>query len=115
MQILETLLKILQIFIAAANVGALLYAFKLFLRKPQTSIEERVAVLEAKVKEHDQSLHKGNERFQHNEKAIEVMIHSIMALIEFEVQYCITEKKPMSEELKEAKDDLHSFLARRGD
>ena len=115
MQAVEITMMAMQFLLTFGNVCIMMYAFRIFLKRPQKSLEERVAVLEAKVKEHDQSLNKGNEKFAQHERAIEVMIHSIMALIEFEVQYCITEMKPMSEELKNAKEDLHSYLARRGD
>ena len=43
----------------------------------------------------------------------EVLIHSTMALIEFEIQYCLTEKKSLSPELQRAKDDLQSYLSRK--
>lgn len=115
MQAVEYIMMAMQFLLTLGNVCIMMYAFRVFLRKPQTSLEERVAVLEAKVTDQEKSLSKGNERFQNHDRAIEVIIHSIMALIEFEVQYCISERKPMSEELKDAKEDLHSFLAKRGD
>lgn len=38
-----------------------------------------------------------------------------LILIEFEIQYCLTEKKQLSKDLEKVKEDLHSYLARRGD
>lgn len=115
MHLIEIIMMGMQFFLTFCNVCIMMYAFKIFLKKPQKSLEERVVVLETIVKEQKASLQQGNDKFRSLERAIEVIIHSLMALIEFEVQYCITEKKPMSEELKEAKDDLHGFLAKRGE
>ena len=39
------------------------------------------------------------------------MLHSLIALIEFEIEYCLTEHKVPSDGLKKAKEDLHLFLA----
>ena len=115
MQAVEIIMMSMQFLLNFGNVCIMMYAFRIFLKKPQKSLEERVAVCEAKIKDHDQSLLQGNDKFRYQEKANEVIIHSVMALIEFEIQYCLTEMKPMSEELKHAKDDLHGFLARRGE
>ena len=115
MHTLEIIMMAMQFLLTFGNVCIMMYAFRIFLKRPQKSLEDRVTMLEFKVKDNEASLKQGNDKFRSHERAIEVIIHSLMALIEFEVQYCITEKKPMSEELKEAKDDLHGFLAKRGD
>ena len=58
-----------------------------------------------------QSLLKGNDRFRGQEDINEVVLHSLIALIEFEIEYCLTEHKVPSDGLKKAKEDLHLFLA----
>ena len=76
--------------------------------------------LSSKVEEHDirigkieSSLFLGNDRFREQEATNEVLLRSILALVEFEIQYCITEGKPISKDLEKAKDDLHGFLSKR--
>ena len=43
----------------------------------------------------------------------EVIIESTLALIEFEMQYCLMENKQVSEGLNDAKVSLQKFLAKR--
>lgn len=113
MTAIEGMQQGLQMVLNLFNIIVLLYAFRLFLRKPRDTIEGRVLELEVKVKEIEQSLHQGNDRFKAQENTNEIILHSILALIEFEIQYCLVEKKPMSEELKKARADLNAFLSSR--
>lgn len=76
--------------------------------------------LSGKVEEHDvriskieSSLFLGNDRFREQEATNEVLLRSILALVEYEIQYCLTENKPISKDLEKAKDDLHAFLSKR--
>ena len=55
----------------------------------------------------------GNDRFREQEEANDVLIHCVLALIEFEIQYCLTEHKEPSDDLKKAKDILHNYLAKK--
>lgn len=109
----STVLPILQMILAFGNICVLAYALMKFLNKPHDTLETRVATLELEVKETKQSLHQGNDRFREQESTNEVLIHSVLALIEFEIQYCLTEHKEMSKDLEKAKEDLHSYLARK--
>ena len=109
----STVLPILQMILAFGNICVLAYALMKFLNKPHDTLETRVATLELEVKETKQSLHQGNDRFREQESTNEVLIHSVLALIEFEIQYCLTEHKDMSKDLERARDDLHSYLARK--
>ena len=59
------------------------------------------------------SLHEGNDNFRDIFAALKVVIHSVMALLEFEMQYCLTEHKEMNDGLKDAKKDLDKFLAEK--
>ncbi len=108
----EILMFGMQFFLAFCQILIMLYAFRSFLRKPHDSIEARVLALEVKMKDMESSLHQGNDRFRNQESTNEVLIKSILALVEFEIQYCIEEKKPMSDGLKEAKKNLHAYLAK---
>jgi hypothetical protein len=106
-------LQMMQLFLSFGNVCIMLYAFKKFLSKPHDSLEERVAVLELEQREMKERLIKGNDKFRDQDNTNEVLIHSVLALIEFEMQYCLSEKKPITEELQKAKENLHSYLAKR--
>lgn len=108
-----TALPMLQLLLAAANLAILAYGLFKFMAKPHDNLVDRVNAHEVEIKEIKQSLLQGNDRFRDQESTNEVLIHSVLALIEFEIQYCLTEKKPMSKDLEKAKEDLHNYLARK--
>ena len=109
----STILPIMQLILSFGNICIIGYAFFKFLGKPHDSLESRVSILEVKQKEVEQSLHQGNDRFREQHDVNEVIIHSTLALIEFEMQYCLIEHKQMSAGLEKAKEDLNKFLSRR--
>lgn len=112
---LQLALMSFQLLVAIGTFIGMMYAFKVFLSKPKDSLEARVVVLEKEVNDLKKSLHQGNDRFRRQDDTNEVILHSILALIEFEFQYCITEKVTMTDELKNAKEDLQRFLSKRGE
>lgn len=81
--------------------------------EPFNALVVKVEEHDIKIKEIESSLLHGNDRFRDQEEVNEVLLHSILALIEFEMQYCIMEHKEMSKGLEKAKEDLNSFLARK--
>lgn len=113
MEKMSFLLLMMQSFLALCQICIMLYAFKKFLSKPKNDLLERLTAVEIRVKDIEMSLHQGNDNFRMQKQTNEVLIHSTMALIEFEIQYCLTEKKQLSPELQRAKDDLQSFLSRK--
>lgn len=94
------------LFLSFGNCCIMLAIFFRFLKAPHTSLLNRVLDLEKRVKE----LEENSEGYK---KALQVIMHSMLALIEWEMQYCLTEHKEMSEGLKKAKEDLHNFLSER--
>ena len=117
---LKTGLTILQIFLAFGNSCIMIFAFVKFLGKPKATLENRISAVELEVKEIKASLLQGNDRFREQESKFEeqdeinsVLLGCMMALIEFEMQYCIEEKKGLTDGLKNAKADLDKFLSRR--
>lgn len=110
---ISTILPVMQTVLAFGNICIIAYAFFRFLGKPHDTLEARILVLEAKQKEIESSLLQGNDRFRQQEDVNEVIIHSTLALIEFEMQYCLTEHKQMSSGLERAKDNLNRFLSKR--
>ena len=100
-------------FLVFCQVCIMIYGFKKFLDKPRNDLETRVQEVEIKIKEIEYSLKQGNDKFREQEVTNQVVLHSILALIEFEIQYCLTEHKNVSPELQKAKDDLHNYLSNR--
>ena len=109
----SSILPYLQMILSLGNICIIGYAFVRFIGKPHNTLEGRVTMLEVKQREVEQSLHQGNDRFREQHDINEVIIRSTLALIEFEMQYCIAEHKPMSAGLEKAKDDLNHFLSKR--
>lgn len=110
---IQITLSIMQMVLAFGNISIMIYAFSKFLSKPHDTLEQRVHNLEVKLDEVLDSLKQGNDRFREQTTTNEVIINSVLALIEFEMQYCITEHKTMSSGLEDAKKDLNKFLSRR--
>ena len=108
----KDILTIMQVILAFCNLCIMGFVFVKFLGKPHDSLETRLSTLELEVAEIKRSLLKGNDRFREQAEANEVLIRSILALLEFEVHYCETEQKPISRNLEKAKDDLHDFFAK---
>ena len=119
-----SILPVLQTILAFFNICVLAYAFFKFLNKPRNNLEERLNAHDAEIREiktvHDAeireikaSLLQGNDRFREQEDTNEVLIKSVLALIEFEISYCLTEHKEMSKDLERAKDELHSYLSKK--
>lgn len=110
---LSPFLQLVQLILASLNIIIIIYGFYIFLTKPRNTLEKRVQVLELKIAEVEKSLLKGNDHFRSQDETLEVLIRSTLALIEFEVQYCITEAKPISDDLKKVKEDLHIYLSHK--
>ena len=109
----QTMLTIMQMILAFGNICIMTYAFSKFLAKPHDTLEQRVNTLEVKIDEIEDSLKQDNDKFREQNTTTEVLINSTLALIEFEIQYCYTENKPISNGLEEAKNNLNRFLAKR--
>lgn len=112
---LQLILMSVQLLVALCTLLGMAYAFKKFLSKPKDSMIERIIMLEAEMKDVKAALNQGNDRFRKQNDTNEVILHSILALIDFEMQYCLTEKVTMSDDLKYAKEDLQRFLSKRGE
>lgn len=123
-EITSAVLPMLQLILATCNILVIAYGFHKFVNKPKDDLNARLAVLEGdikdlkasinvEIKDIRDSLHKGNDNFREQDRTNDVLIHSVLALIEFEMQYCLVEHKDMSDGLKQAKKDLNDFLSRR--
>lgn len=107
------ILPFFQLILAFGNICVLGYALYKFMNKPHDTLEDRVNAHDVEIKEIKSSLLQGNDRFREQEDTNEVLLRSLLALIEFEIQYLLQENKPISRDLEKAKDDLHNFLSKR--
>lgn len=113
MEKFQTALIIMQLILAFSNICILGFALLQFMKKPHDTLEQRVTAHDVEIKEIKASLLQGNDRFREQESTNEVLIHSVLALIEFEIQYCFTEHKEISKSLEKAKEDLHNYLSKK--
>lgn len=109
----QDILQVMQLILTFGNICIIGYAFVKFMGKPHNTLESRVNTIEVEITEIKRSLMQGNDRFRAQDDVNEVILHSTLALIEFEMQYCLTEHKQMSSGLEKAKDDLNHFLSKR--
>ena len=77
------------------------------------AINPRFTEGEQDVKDIKQSLFRGDGKFQEHERALKVLVRATIALVEFEMQYCLTEHKEMSKGLEKAKEALDEFIAEK--
>lgn len=110
---IQTIQSILNLILSVANLCVLGYALFKFSKKPHDTLDQRVTALEVEVKNIKESLNHGQDKFRKHDESIKVLLHSTLALIEFEIQYCLIEHKEMSDSLKKAKEDLHNFLSEK--
>ena len=101
-----TIMTGMQMILAFCNICIIGYGFYKFLNTPRDSMEQRITALEVEVKNLKSSQ-------ENDQDTLKVLTRSTLALIEFEMQYCMTENKDMSDSLKAAKRDLEEFLSRR--
>jgi hypothetical protein len=110
---ITALLPFFQLILNIGNICILGYALFRFLNKPHDTLETRIEILENDMKDIKLSVLENGKHLKEQDDTNEVLIHSVLALIEFEIQYCLVEHKEMSEGLKAAKEDLNHYLARK--
>lgn len=110
---MQTIATGLQIILALCNIIIIAYGLYKFLGRPHATLEQRIAVLENEVQEIKRGSEKTEDRTTQTEETIEVIQTSMLALIEFEIQFCISHGELISDELKKAKDELHYYLAKK--
>ena len=113
-----SILPVAQLILACCNIIIIGYGMVKFLNKPHDTLEEqhkslekRVDTLDYEIKEIKEALRHGNDKFREHDEAITVLIKSTLALIDFEMSYCLTEHKEMSSGLSKAKEELNDYLS----
>ena len=102
--------EILQIVLITLNILVYIFGFYKFIRKPADNIRDRVVALEVQQTEMKKYQEKSDEKFKDQSETNEVLLHSVFALIGFEMQYCLIEGKQVSKELSDAADALHKYM-----
>lgn len=112
--------ELLKVLLQIANVVVLGYALYKFLNKPHNTLETKVEELVKRIDEHDlklkevnESLHHGNDKFRKQDELNEVFINCMLAFIDFEMAYCSATEYKDTEDLETAKNTLRKYLARR--
>lgn len=108
---MQTVLLILQIFLAFCNCCIMLFLFKGFLMRPHNTLEERLAKVEIKVEEVQDSLRQGNDKFRGQKRMNEVLVSCMLAFIDFEIAFCQSSGYENSIDLMKAKQTLQGYLA----
>ena len=120
---IQTITQYSDLILKLANVLMLGFMFWKSTRKPHENLENRITTLEKKMdeletkseiryKDFEQQLRKGNDKFRSIEKILEVLLTCSLALINFEVHYCETEHKEISEDLEDARKVLNKCLSK---
>lgn len=117
------LMQYMDLILKFANIVIIGYAAYRFTMRPHDSLQERVTALEDKVeklengadlrqKDIEKQLRQGNDRFRSISNVLEVLLTCTLALINFEVHYCESEHKDISEDLEDARKILNKMLAK---
>lgn len=112
-QIVAFIIGLLGAILTILNIIDKSNALKAMKESPFKALSGKVEAHEVRLGKIESSLFLGNDRFREQDNMNEIILRSLIALIEFEIQFCITEDKPITKDLEKAKDDLHSFLSKR--
>lgn len=104
---------VLKVLLQIANVVILGYALYKFMNKPRNTLEEKVKEHDVKIKEIEEALKQGNDRFRNDATTIEVIQMCMLALLDFELSYCAHNDYEHTEDLIKAKNLLQEHLARK--
>ena len=113
MSVLTIIMTIFSAIIMTGNIITMFWGFKKFLSSPRRELELRVAELETEVKDLKRERDANEIKFKRIDDVLEVILRSTIALIEFEVQYCLTENKEPTQALEKAREGLNEYLSKR--
>lgn len=113
MEKLQMIVMFLSLFLNFASACAICYGFYKFMNKPRENLEERVSTLEVVVKQHDESLKQGNDKFRDQKETNEMIFSVLLAFVDFEIAYCHHTGYEHDKDLLKAKDKLEVYLSSR--
>ena len=115
---LQMVSEYLGLFLQVANIAVLGYALYKFLNKPHDSLEtkheelkRRVDGHDIKIKDMEESLHQGNDRFREQEKTNATFKSVMLAFIDFEIAYCLHTNYEFTDDLMKAKKELQDYVS----
>lgn len=120
---ISNLAQYMDFILKLANILIIGYGAYKFTKKPHDSLSERLTNLEDRVekldteanirqKDIEQQLRQGNDKFRFFGSVLEVLVTCVLALIDFEVHYCESEHKDISDDLANAKKALNKCLTK---
>ena len=81
MTMLQTTISIVGLIISCGTLCTMMYGFFKFLSKPHDTLEQRVTALESWQTETNARLKHGSDKFEAQDKANEIILRSVLALI----------------------------------
>lgn len=115
---LQSFSEYLKICLQIANIIVLGYALYKFLNRPHDSLESKHEELKKRVDEHDvkikdveESLHHGNDKFRELNKTNATFKSVMLAFIDFEIAYCLHTNYEFTEDLMKAKKELQDYVS----
>lgn len=81
--------------------------------EPMRLVEERLKKLEFMIEEHTRSLQAGNDSFKEQRDTNEVIQQCMLALLDFEISYCMHTDYSDTKDLEEAKKILRGHLGKK--
>ena len=113
MSVLTVIIAVLQVITMSISLGVMFWGFRKFLSSPRRELELRVTELEAEVKDLKREREINEIRFKKIDDVLEIILRSTIALIDFEIQYCLTENKEPTQALEKAREGLNEYLSKR--
>lgn len=109
---METFITAMDAILKMANIAIIAYGLYKFLGKPHTTLEQRVIVLEKDIEDLKREKSETQGQIRDINETLEVIQECMLALIEFEIQFFVGRNEDIPEELKHAKEKLHSYLSK---
>jgi uncharacterized coiled-coil protein SlyX len=109
----QDLLPFAQFALTIGNLGIMVYALTKFIAKPHNTLEARVIALEAKTQEFERIIVSMKDNITDEHETNEVMQTCMLALIDFEIQYCTNTHYEVTDDLMEAKKILRKHLGKK--
>lgn len=102
---------ILSIIVMFCNICIMAYGFYKFLGRPHSTLEAKVIALEKEFQDLKLDVRDGDKQIAVSANALAVMQKCLLALIEFEISFCLSSGYNDTDDLEAAKKELHNYLS----